>query len=74
MALMVDISILDEHSEAVGAQFTFLPLSWSIFDELLKFFFRLKAYENYHYSQVSNKRTEKKVSNKRTWWIFRVNE
>ena len=32
----------------LGAKFAFLPLSWSIFDLFQKFFFPMKAYENYN--------------------------
>ena len=45
MALMVDVLILDDDSEAMSAQFTFLSLSQSIFDRFPKFFFPLKAYD-----------------------------
>ena len=35
----------------VGAQLTFLTLTWSIFDRFSKFFFPLKAYENCHFAR-----------------------
>ena len=37
----------------MGAQFTFLSLSRPMFDRFSKFFFSLKAYENYHLAKKS---------------------
>ena len=43
MAVVVDISVFDDHSEVAGAQLPFLHLSQSIVNWFSKYFFLLKA-------------------------------
>ena len=77
---MVDASELDDQWSSrasflkVGAQFTFLSLSWSIFDQFSNFFFLLKAYDFISAFLVGAQNSlAQKTDESRTWWMFESN-